>query len=139
MIGKQPNDEVWVYNKDTHMDIQGNRIPENERKYIMIEDDYKLPQLVNVTGGNLSIHSNHFIIIWVHIKFRSFKSNAVFALFLYINLEAQILLILLLLLSFTYTGYNFVYTVSTILHKFCDNFSYSGCYYMESTHRALSV
>ena len=50
MIGKQPNNDVWVFNENVHMDNNGSLIPVRERCFL-ISKDGKLPQLTNVTGG----------------------------------------------------------------------------------------
>ena len=51
IIGKQPNCEEWVFNTNTQMNADGELIPKEQRKFVVIEGDMKLPQLSHVTGG----------------------------------------------------------------------------------------
>ena len=53
VIGKQPNNNIWVFNENVHMDNSGSLIPVRERCFLLSKDG-KLPELSNIsTTGKL--------------------------------------------------------------------------------------
>lgn len=50
VIGRQQDDNIWVFNDVVQLDGEGKAIPKNEQKYILL-DDCKLPILKGIKSG----------------------------------------------------------------------------------------
>ena len=50
VIGRQPDDNIWVFNDVVQLDGDGKAIPKNELKYILL-DDCMLPILKGIKSG----------------------------------------------------------------------------------------
>lgn len=54
IVGKQPNDDTWVFNPTVQIDGKGECIPLSERKYVTTECN-NLPYLWDVNNGKLDM------------------------------------------------------------------------------------